>query len=381
MVGRKPLISIVEVEGGEQEHMRYLFFTNTPAHVHLYKHAVRELRERGHGVLVLGRGYGPTESLLEYYDLPYRIYGRCDTTKTSLLKSLPGSYLRIARSVRRYDPDLIFGMGAYSAHAGALAGVPVVLLLDSEPTGIDHMVSRPFAKLILTPHVFSKDLGDKHYRFRGFKECAYLHPAVYEPGVDIREALGVNENEKYAVLRLNAFGSHHDVSHSGLTPGRRRALIERLAEHATVFVSDEGRSMNYDDVDARPLDLHPGLIHDALAEAHLLVADTQTMVTEAALLGTPAIRSNSFVGEDDMGNFVELEREELIYNIADFEQVIETAEELIADDTVTETWRERRDAYMAGKVNLTALIVDVALNGAIPARVDGLSRQPVLRPA
>ena len=361
--------------------MRYLFFTNTPAHVHLYKHAVEELRERGHEVFVLGRDYDCTASLLEYYDLPHRIYGGCDTTKASLFTSLPRSYLEIARQVRRYRPDLIFGVGAYSAHAGALAGAPVVLILDSEPTGLDHAISRPFAKLVLTPHVFGKDLGGKHYRFRGFKECAYLHPDVYEPQVNVREALGIGAEEKYAILRLNAFGSHHDVSHSGLTPARRRALIDRLAEFATVFVSDEGRSMDFEGVDARPFDLHPGLMHDALAEAQLLVADTQTMVTEAALLGTPAIRSNSFVGDDDMGNFVELARNELIYNIADFERVIETAVELIDDDEVPETWRRRRDAYMADKIDLTGLIVDVALNRAAAEDVEGLSRQPVLRPA
>ena len=40
----------------------------------------------------------------------------------------------------------------------------------------------------------------------------------------------------------------------------------------------------------------------------MVVADTQTIVTEAAVLGTPAIRYNSFAGENDMGNFVELEQ-------------------------------------------------------------------------
>ena len=40
--------------------MRYLFFNNTPAHVHLYKHAVAELERQGHDVLVLGRDYGCT---------------------------------------------------------------------------------------------------------------------------------------------------------------------------------------------------------------------------------------------------------------------------------------------------------------------------------
>jgi predicted glycosyltransferase len=102
-----------------------------------------------------------------------------------------------------------------------------------------------------------------------------------------------------------------------------------------------------------------------LAEAELLVADTQTMVTEAALLGTPAIRSNSFVGEGDMGNFLELERQDLVFNIAEFDDVLEQAATLLETDGVKETWRARRDAFMAEKVNLTDLLVDLAHSKSI----------------
>jgi predicted glycosyltransferase len=357
--------------------MNYLFLTNTPAHVHLYKHAVKALEARGHEVLVLGRDYGVTKQLLEYHDLPYRLYGRLETNKWSLLRQLPRHYLSIFRQTRRYDPDRIFGMGAYAAHAGALSRTPVTLILDSEPTSLDHAISRPFAETILTPHAFGKDLGANHYRFRGFKECAYLHPDVFEPREDIRAQLGVGDDEKYVICRFNAFGSHHDVNHSGIGPGERRELTERLAEHATVFVSDESGRMNFDSVEAKPFDLHPGLLHDALSEAHLLVADTQTMVTEAALLGTPAIRSNSFVGESDMGNFIELEREELIYNIESFDTAIGRACSLLDDDSLTEEWTRKRDAYMADKVNLTAVIVDLATNAGGPEAVSGLSRGEV----
>ncbi len=357
--------------------MNYLFFTNTPAHVHLYKYAVKELNERGHEVLVLGRDYGVTKALLDYYDLPYRLYGRLDTNKWSLVRHLPRHYLSIIRQTRQYEPDRIFGMGAYAAHAGALSRTPVTLILDSEPTSFDHAISRPFAETILTPHAFGKDLGANHYRFRGFKECAYLHPDVFKPREDIREQLGVAEDEKYVICRFNAFGSHHDVSHSGIAPHERRELIEHLAEHATVFVSDESGRMNFEDMDARPFDLHPGLLHDALSEAHLLVADTQTMVTEAALLGTPAIRSNSFVGASDMGNFIELEREELIYNIESFDAAIERACALLEDESVSEKWTRKRDAYMADKVNLTEVIVDLATNPGGPEAVDGLSHGEV----
>ncbi|MEA5389539.1 hypothetical protein VB773_22160 [Haloarculaceae archaeon H-GB2-1] len=55
--------------------MRYLIFANTPAHVHLYRNVVPALEDRGHDVLILGRDYGCTKALLDYFELPYRIYG------------------------------------------------------------------------------------------------------------------------------------------------------------------------------------------------------------------------------------------------------------------------------------------------------------------
>jgi hypothetical protein len=353
--------------------MRYLFFTNTPAHVHLYRHVVATLHERGHEVLVLARDYGCTTALLDWFDLPYTVYGHCDTSKSSLFRQLPGQYARIFRRARAFDPDLIFGIGAYAAHAGAITRTPTILVHDSEPTSLDHAVSRPFARAILTPAAFQKDLGSKHYRFRGFKECAYLHPDTYEPQADVRDRLNLGDDERYAILRFNAFGSHHDVGHGGFTPDQRRLLVEHLAESVTVLVSDEGTA-GVDGLSARPFDVHPALLHDALAEADLLVADTQTMVTEAALLGTPAIRSNSFVGESDMGNFIELERQGLIHNVEGFDEVLQLATQVVETDGVKAVWRQRRDEYVADLVNLADMLVEVATDVEALDRVEALSR-------
>ncbi|ESP86918.1 hypothetical protein [Candidatus Halobonum tyrrellensis] len=342
--------------------MRYLFFLNTPAHVHLYRNALAELEERGHEVRALVRDYSCTVELADYYDLPYEVYGSCETRKGSLLLSLPGHYLGIARLVRGYDPDLIFGMGAYAAHTGLFTRSRTVLLLDSEPTRLDYSVSTPFAAAVLTPYTFRKDLGDDHYVFQGLKECAYLHPDVFDPDPGVREELGVDPDERLVILRLNAFGSHHDLKHSGIGPEDRERLLDRITDHATVLVSDEGGTLDASDLPegARPFDVHPAHMHDALATADLLVADTQTMVTEAALMGTPAVRSNSFVGENDMGNFLELESAGLIRNCRSFEELEATTMELLTDDGVAERWAERREAYMADMVNLTDIIVDVA---------------------
>ena len=353
--------------------MRYLFFTNTPAHVHLYKHAARNLSNEGHEVQILARDYGCTLDLLEYEDLPYKVYGSCSTSKTSLFRRLPGHYYRIARLARRFDPDIAFGIGAYAAHGSVFAGCRCVLVIDSEPTTIDHHISKPFADIILTPTTFRKRLGANHYEFNGFKESAYLHPDVYTPNPAVRDELGVGSDEPFVIVRFNAFGSHHDVGHSGFPPNRRLELIEQLAAEATVFVSDEAGTFEFDGIDARPFELHPARLHDALAEARLLVADTQTMVTEAAMLGTPAVRSNSFVGENDMGNFLSLEEFGLIFNADTFESAIDIAVDLAGDETVEEEWQRKRALFIQDMVNLTSVITQIAVETAHIERVKNVS--------
>lgn len=343
--------------------MKALVFTNTPAHVHLYKHVVEKLESRGHEVLILARDYGCTVELLDWYDLSYEVYGYCATAKGSLFARLPAHYARALRYVYRFDPDLIFGMGGYAAHTAALTSTPSVLVIDSESTSLDHAISTPLARTVLTPDTFRKGLGDDHYVFPGFKECAYLHPNIFERNASIRNHLGVGPDDPYVMVRLNAFGSHHDVGEGGISESECQQLIETLADRATVFISDEGRDIDLSDVPAEPFSLHPAQLHDALAEAELLVADTQTMVTEAALLGTPAIRSNSFVGDSDMGNFLELEEEELIFNISSFNGVLEQSQLLLDAQNTTSRWQRRRNEYLEEKCNLTELLVEVAENG------------------
>jgi len=340
--------------------MRHLFFTNTPAHVHLYKHAVRLLDREGHDVTVMARDYGCTLDLLAYHDLPYEVYGRCGSTKRSRFLQFPGQFLRISRRAQQLEPDLVFGVGTFGAIAAAAARCRCVLVLDSEPTNLDHRISRRVADAILTPRAFEKRLGANHYEFDGFKESAYLHPSVFDPDPSVRDDLGLDPEESFAICRFNAFDAHHDVGQSGFSTAQREGLIERLAERATVLVSNEGGHLDLTGLDGRRFDLHPARIHDALAAADLLVADTQTMVTEAAMLGTPAVRSNSFVGEDDMGNFKRLEAAGLIFNYTGFEETISTAERLLSDDSVEDEWLAKRDDYVEGMVDLTDVIVEVA---------------------
>jgi predicted glycosyltransferase len=361
--------------------MRVGIFTNTPAHVHLYRNAIAELADRGHEIVVFARDDGCTLDLLEHFGIDHYRYAARDETKRSLFLQLPNHLRNIYRIVRKEDLDLVFGMGLYSAFAGAVSGTPAVSVTDSEPMAWRHVAMSPFVEAFLTPDAFTRNLGSKHYTFTGLKETAYLHPDVYESTGTIRAELGVGD-DPFVIVRFNAFNGHHDVGRRGFTPAQKAELIRRLDEHATVFVSDETGALDFGESPAEPYEAHPALMHEALAEAELLIADTQTMITEAALLGTPGIRSNSFVGDDDMGNFKALERAGLVYNFAEFDAVVSTAEELLASDDTAAIWERRRREFLSDKCNLTALIVDVVeradATGSVDAAVrenDGLHRR------
>ncbi|WP_276257023.1 DUF354 domain-containing protein [Halomontanus rarus] len=342
--------------------MRVLVLANTPAHVHTYRYAVDRLEARGHDVLVLVRDDGCAVSLASAFDLPAEVYGVHDAgpgSPSAFVRQLGGQFASIARRAVAFGPDVVFGRGPYAAFAGTLTRTPVVLLLDDEPGSFAHTLSSPAAHCILSPAATRRDLGPAHYTFEGFTECAYLHPDVFDPDPGVRDDLGVGPDEPYVLVRTNAHDALHDRGSRGFTDGQRRALLEHLSERATVFVSDEAGDAALEDLPVRPYDCHPARIHDALFEADLLVADTGTMVTEAALLGTPAVR---YAGTEthEFGEFAALEAAGLAVEFDSFDATLMYALDVLADDGVAARHRRRRDAFVADLVNLTDLLVDIA---------------------
>jgi hypothetical protein len=97
-----------------------------------------------------------------------------------------------------------------------------------------------------------------------------------------------------------------------------------------------------------------------IAFSTMLVTDSQTVTTEAACLGVPVVRCNSFVGEDDMGNFIELEKKYgLIFSFQKSADAITKAGKLLDDTDLKPEWRERRNRMLNEKVNMTEYLVDM----------------------
>lgn len=342
--------------------MRVGIFINTSAQFHFYKNIAGELEKRGNNVMMLFRKYGEIEDLVRELGYSAKIFSYHASSKYGKILSLPLDVVRAYRLLGDFKPDVITGFGVYDAYTSFLLGSRCVVFNDSEPRvnpfsySIQVKAYMPFVDTILTPDSFRDDLGSKHVKVSSYKELAYLHPNYYSPRGDILDMLGMSKGEDYVVLRFNAFDAVHDAGIKGFTREDKIRLVRELEKHVRVFISAEGKVPK--ELEKYLLPTPKSRIHDVLYYAKLLVTDTQTMATEAALLGTPVIRSNKFVGPNDMGNFIELEeRFGLMFNIRNPEDAISKAVELAQLPDIKKEWRKKREKLLREKIDITAFMV------------------------
>ena len=338
--------------------MKILIGVWHPAHVHFFKNAIKELKGKGHEVLVAARKKEATYKLLASYNIDFTPISTHKRTAVGKFKDFFSRWKTTFYFCKKVKPDILLGISDfYFAQIGKLLGIPSLVFTDSEPVLIDPILTYPFASQILTPINFSKPLGKKHTRYNGFHEIAYLHPRYFRADNSIFNYLGISKNEKYALLRFVSWSASHDFGHGGFSLENKKELVKQISKYMRVFISSESKLP--DDLDSYKIKIPVHKIHDALNFANLFIGDSQTMATEAAILGTPTIRSNSFVGPNDMSNFIELEEKyKLMYNIKNPNLALEKALVICSQDDVKANWIRKSKEIFTSKVDVTQLILD-----------------------
>lgn len=346
--------------------LRVLFDVGSPAHVHVFRHALADLEWRGHETFVTSRENDDTVDLLDAYRIPHR-------SLSTRGGSLPGPAietvareLRLLSVARRFDPDVVVSrLGPVPAHVSALLGCRYIAVSDThiDPNLLErlyHGITLPFVDTICVPENFDLDVADGKRRPMGFQELAYLHPQYFNPDPGVLERHDIDPEERFFVVRVAGGDASDDVRYEGLSLEGLRRLVHLLAEHGRVVISAEIELPS--DLESRRLPPDPEDIHHLLHYADLYVGDSGTMSTEAAVLGTPAIRTNTTVGDDDETAFQELEhRYGLLRSFADEDDAIDTVEKLLTQETVRIHWRERRNRLVADQPDVTEQLVDTIL--------------------
>jgi uncharacterized protein len=342
--------------------MRFLFFFVHPSKFHVFRITINELRKRGHQIeivitskdvleeLVKSEGWDYTNIFPEGRKIPYMpIYlsSAINTVRT---------IWRLAKYTwnRKHDlyitDDLLVWLGK-------LRNIPTLVFTDD-----DLSVTKQFALIltaanrIIAPAI--TDLGKFNHKkigFPGYKELAYLHPNVFSPDKSQLTFLD-DPNEVFFILRLVSLRSYHDVGKKGISDAQVQELIDFLETKGKVFITSE-RTLPAK-FEKKRLNIPPDKIAHALAFSTLFIGDSQTMTSEAAVLGTPSIRCNEFVGKINVME-EKVEKYELSYNFqpSEFQQMLKKAQAILEEPDIREKFQRKRSKMLAEKIDLSAFMI------------------------
>lgn len=331
--------------------MNVLIDINHPGQVHLFIPIAQRLIREGGNVLLTARDKDVTRNLLESGTLPYVICSSRKGGVLSLLLELATKTHGIIRQGKLFKPDVILSLGSPpAAWASRWLGIPHIALEDTEHSTEQSLLYLPFTKYVLTSTAFRRNLGKKQIRYKGFHELAYLHPQKFTPDKKVIEPLGLSSDRPYSVVRFVSWQASHDMGHQGISFEDKEILIERLSVYGNVVLTSEAPLPSA--LLAKCTNIPPNTVHHVLAFARLYVGEGATMASEAAMLGVPAIYTNTL----SAGTLEEQERYGLLHREVNFSSILKLAGQLMQAPDTAMTYQQRRQRMLSDVEDLTDII-------------------------
>lgn len=341
--------------------MNILVQLSHPAHFHLYKVCIRNWQADGHQVFVLIKTKDILEELLQksgiqYYNILPIVHRK---NRLGILMDMFIRDWKIFWFCIKHKVELLTGS------TPEVAQVAWVLRKKAINTGEDDMavvpafqkVVRPFMQCFLAPATCDGGVLEyKTVHYPGFQKLAYLHPNRFSPSKDVVSQYGINPDKPYFLMRFAQLNAHHDKGVAGISTDVAQHLIDILSPFGQIYITSE-RPLEPQFEQYR-LHINPLDIHHVMAYATLYIGDSQSMANEAAMLGTPSLRFNDFVGAKKIGVMEELEHVYgLTYGISSHEpdKLYAKVEELLAmGNTLHNEFQQRRQRMLADKIDVTA---------------------------
>jgi predicted glycosyltransferase len=335
--------------------MRILIDILHPAHVHFFRNFYNEMGARGHELCITARDKDRSVELLRAFELPYEQISQ-QKSGAGLAVEMAQRTPRLMKIMRSFRPDAMTGiMGPSIAVAGALRlpRVPAVVFYDTEFAVQTNRIVYPLAYSVCTPDCYQGTVPGRHPTYAGYHELAYLHPNRFQPDPAVLAEFGLSPEEPYSIVRFVSWQAVHDRRETGLTVKQKRHLVEALQRRGRVLISSEGAlAPDLADLEVRG---RVNQIHHLIAHARLVVGESATMSSEAAVLGVPAV----FIATTGRGYTDDEERRYgLVRHFTEdqYDMALSAIEEILA--TPPEQWQEARQRLLDEKIDVTAWMID-----------------------
>jgi len=335
--------------------MNVLIDIGHPAHVHLLRFTAQELKKRGHQVFFSVRHIPVAIRLMERFGMtPYLDLGGKKDSLLGKAQTVLSQDFKVLRFVKKHRIDIGLSSGIVLSHVSRLSSMKS-FNFDDDDDAAEKMVVKychPYTDVVFTPDCISRHSNNALY-YAGTHELAYLHPNRFVPDVSVLERAGLKEGERFFIMRFVAFKGHHDVGQEGLSLEQKQRLVNLLKPHGRVIITSERQFEP--EFEAYRLPVPPEDIHSLMAYSSMFLGDSQTMTSEAAILGVPALKCNTFAGRLSVPNDME-EKYGLCYAYrpADFEKYYNHVKSLLEKDSLKEEWQVKRARFLADKIDVTA---------------------------
>jgi predicted glycosyltransferase len=335
--------------------MRVLIDILHPAHVHFFRNFHNEMGARGHEMCITARDKDRSVELLQAYELPYEQISQ-QKSGAGLVVEMAQRTPRLIKIMRSFRPDVMTGiMGPSIAVAGALRlpRVPAVVFYDTEFAVQTNRIVYPLAYSVCTPDCYQGTVPGRHLTYAGYHELAYLHPNRFQPDPAVLAEFGLSPGEPYSIVRFVSWQAVHDRRETGLSVKQKRHLVEVLQRRGRVLISSEGPlAPDLADLEVRGRVSH---IHHLIAHAQLVVGESATMSSEAAVLGVPAV----FIATTGRGYTDDEERRYgLVRHFTEdqYDMALSAIEEILG--TPPADWQAARRRLLDEKIDVTAWMID-----------------------
>lgn len=339
--------------------MNILLDIGHPAHVHLYRNFYSEMVNRGHKILVTVKDVPVIKQLLTAYGIPFKVLGEKGRSITGkMIKQLRFDAQLLAIAYKE-KIDIGLGTSITNSHVSVLSPMKSIFFCDDDDDVIPMAVnwSFPFVDSLLSPDALkgTRKKKDTIY-YAGCQELAYLHPKRFTPDRKVLYEAGLADDDVFFIMRFNAFAAYHDIGERGLSLENKICLAEYLSGFGKVFITTEKEIEP--ELKQYQINVSPEKIHSLMSFAKMFIGDSQTMTSEAAMLGIPALRCNSFAGR--ILNFEEQEhRYGLTYSFKpdNFKELMSKIKELVNNKDTGNEWSIKRDKMLADKIDVTGFMV------------------------
>jgi len=330
--------------------MRIIIDILHPAHVHLFKNFIFYLKKNKHLVIVTARNKDVSKKLLDYYNIDYILLTNAKKGTIPLGLELLNRDYKILGLHNKYHFNAAFGTSISISHLSFLKKVDSFHFQEDDDDVISlwAMLTYPFTTKIIVPSCLRyKRWNKKRVTYNSYHELAYLHPNNYKSDKSVLKKYNL-EPRKYILIRNSALKAYHDWGAKGLEKNVWDKIHEIVRDFPLIYSKEFCKNHQ----------IEPWDMHSVISFAKMVISDSQTMTAEAAVLGVPAVRYNSFVGR--ISYLEELEKSYgLTYGFkpGQEKELIKKINELLHKENLSEEWKKRRQKMLSEKVDFNRWMI------------------------